>query len=208
MLLIPLPERNLFWALRIFRVSYYGRVPFYQCYIPQGTKIAQAYLLFTVDGPYNNPVTVKFFGDAADNSLSFYGNYFSFPEQRSPLTTASTTWDIPATDQWSVGQTRQSPDLTQVIQEIVNRSGWASGNALSLIAKTTAASGNSHRRVIAIERGEYLGLTVGVAKYAFAGSSPWFKVVGVSTLFGFVELNFKHSADPAIWMGTIEFRFF
>lgn len=59
-----------------------------------------------------------------------------------------------------------------------------------------------------IERGEYLGLTVGVAKYAFAGSSPWFKVVGVSTLFGFVELNFKHSADPAIWMGTIEFRFF
>jgi hypothetical protein len=59
-----------------------------------------------------------------------------------------------------------------------------------------------------IERGEYLGLNVGVAKYAFAGSSPWFKVVGVSTLFGFVELNFKHSSDPAIWMGTIEFRFF
>jgi len=59
-----------------------------------------------------------------------------------------------------------------------------------------------------IERGEYLGLNIGVAKYAFAGSSPWFKVVGVSTLFGFVELNFKHSSDPTIWMGTIEFRFF
>jgi len=59
-----------------------------------------------------------------------------------------------------------------------------------------------------IERGEYLGLNVGVAKYAFAGSSPWFKVMGVSTLFGFVEFNFKHSSDPTIWMGTIEFRFF
>ena len=59
-----------------------------------------------------------------------------------------------------------------------------------------------------LERGEYLGLNVGVAKYAFAGSSPWFKVVGISTLFGFVELNFKHSSDPTIWMGTIEFRFF
>jgi hypothetical protein len=59
-----------------------------------------------------------------------------------------------------------------------------------------------------IERGEYLGLNVGVAKYAFAGSSPWFKVIGVSTLFGFVEFNFKHSSDPAMWMGTIEFRFF
>ena len=59
-----------------------------------------------------------------------------------------------------------------------------------------------------IERGEYLGLNVGVAKYAFAGFSPWFKVVGVSTLFGFVEFNFKHSSDPQMWMGTIEFRFF
>jgi len=59
-----------------------------------------------------------------------------------------------------------------------------------------------------IERGEYLGLNVGVAQYAFAGSSPWFKVVGVSALFGFVELNFKHSSDPTIWMGTIELRFF
>ena len=59
-----------------------------------------------------------------------------------------------------------------------------------------------------LERGEYLGLNVGVAKYAFAGSSPWFKVIGVSTLFGFVEFNFKHSSDPTIWMGTIEFRFF
>lgn len=59
-----------------------------------------------------------------------------------------------------------------------------------------------------IERGEYLGMNLGVAKYAFAGASPWFKVVGLSTLFGFVEFNFKHSSDPEMWMGTMEFRFF
>ncbi len=59
-----------------------------------------------------------------------------------------------------------------------------------------------------LERGEYLGLNVGVAKYAFAGSSPWFKVVGISTLFGFLEFNVKQSSDPQMWMGTIEFRFF
>jgi len=59
-----------------------------------------------------------------------------------------------------------------------------------------------------MERGEYLGLNVGVAKYAFAGSSPWFKVVGVSTLFGFLEFNFKHSFDSQMWMGSIELRFF
>jgi hypothetical protein len=59
-----------------------------------------------------------------------------------------------------------------------------------------------------MERGEYLGLNVGVAKYAFADSSPWFKVVGVTTLFGFLEFNFKHSSDPQMWMGSIELRFF
>lgn len=59
-----------------------------------------------------------------------------------------------------------------------------------------------------IERGEYLGLNVGVAKYSFAGSSPWFKVVGISTLFGFLEFNFKHSSDPQMWMGSIDLRFF
>ena len=59
-----------------------------------------------------------------------------------------------------------------------------------------------------IEKGEYLGLNVGVAKYSFAGSSPWFKVVGISTLFSFVEFNFEQSSNPPIWMGTVEFRFF
>ena len=59
-----------------------------------------------------------------------------------------------------------------------------------------------------IERGEYLGLNVGVAKYAFAGTSPWFKVIGISTLFSFIEFNFKQSDHPSMWMGTIEFRFF
>jgi hypothetical protein len=59
-----------------------------------------------------------------------------------------------------------------------------------------------------IERGEYFGLNVGVAKYAFGGFSPWFKVVGVSTLFGFLEFNVKQSSDPEMWMGTVEFRFF
>ena len=59
-----------------------------------------------------------------------------------------------------------------------------------------------------VERGEYLGLNVGVAKYAFAGASPLFKVVGLSTLFSFVEFNFKQSDHPSMWIGTIEFRFF
>ncbi|MBI1855342.1 MAG: hypothetical protein HYR93_05700, partial [Chloroflexi bacterium] len=44
-------------------------------------------------------------------------------------------------------------DLTPVIQEIINRDDWSSGNGLSIIAKSLSASGvNRHRRVIGYDR--------------------------------------------------------
>lgn len=46
-------------------------------------------------------------------------------------TTAVVNWDsIPA---WTNGTTYTSPDISTVIQEIVNRSGWSSGNAIVLL---------------------------------------------------------------------------
>jgi len=59
-----------------------------------------------------------------------------------------------------------------------------------------------------IERGEHLGLTVGIGSYSFSQSTPFFKVVGISTLFGFLHFNLKQSASPKLWVGSIEFRFF
>lgn len=121
--------------------------------ITQGTKIAQAYLEFTVDGPYTDQVSLNFYGEAIGNSSTF--SFASHPggANRPPLTQNFTTWNIPSTDQWQLGQIRDTPDLTQVIQEIINRPDWASGNALSIIAQSLSASGvNRHRRVIGYDR--------------------------------------------------------
>jgi hypothetical protein len=56
------------------------------------------------------------------------------------LTTASTSW-TPAS--WSVvgeaAAAQRSPDLAGVIQEVVSRGGWASGNSLAVIIKGTGA---------------------------------------------------------------------
>lgn len=56
--------------------------------------------------------------------------------------------------QRELGQTRTSPDLTAIVQEILNRPDWASGNALAIIVKNAGpASGPLlHRRVIGYER--------------------------------------------------------
>jgi len=73
-------------------------------------------------------------------------------------TSASVDW---TPDPWtSVGATHDSPDLTTIAQEIINRSGWSSGNDMVFIVtgtgtnKRTADSyrgGASNRPLLHIE---------------------------------------------------------
>ena len=79
-----------------------------------------------------------------------------------------------------------------------------------------AALGDSHwgfsgqllAHIPLIERGEYLGLNFGAARYAISGTSTTCVVCGAWTLFGFLHYNLKRSIDRDLWMHSIEFRFF
>lgn len=119
--------------------------------IPAGMIIQEAYIEFTVDGPYTDELNVAFYGEASGNANPFSTS--SRPSNR-PLTVSSSTWSIPSSDRWELGQLRDGPDLTAIVQEIVNRSDWNSGNALAIIVKNAGlASGtNRHRRVIGYDR--------------------------------------------------------
>jgi RHS repeat-associated protein len=119
--------------------------------IPQGTVIANAYLEFTVDGPYTDELHVRFFGEASADADPFAdGNE---PADR-PLTSASAVWDIPSSDEWQLGEIRNSPTLAAIVQEIVDQSGWQAGNALAIIVKNEAPASGAflHRRVIGFAR--------------------------------------------------------
>ncbi len=59
-----------------------------------------------------------------------------------------------------------------------------------------------------VQKGEYLGLNAGVARYTIAGAPSNYVIAGFSTLFGFVHFNVKYSPGSDIWMDSIEFRFF
>ena len=59
-----------------------------------------------------------------------------------------------------------------------------------------------------IERGEYLGLNIGAARYNIAGVPSDYIIGGVSTLFGFIHYNVRYSPSDKIWINAIEFRFF
>jgi hypothetical protein len=54
---------------------------------------------------------------------------------------------------WSSGGWYESPDLQDVIQEIVNRSGWASGNALVLLLADDGSATSVNRLIYAYNSG-------------------------------------------------------
>ena len=101
--------------------------------IPQGTTILSASIQFTTDETNSGSTSVTIGGEDADNASVFSGTNSNISNRT--LTTASVGWNsIPA---WNtVGQSgtnQQTPDLTSIVQEIVNRGGWTSGNSMALV---------------------------------------------------------------------------
>lgn len=98
--------------------------------VPQGATINSAFIDFIVDEPDSGPTSLTVHGENVDNSSAFTTTNNNITSRAT--TTASAAWNsIPS---WSnAGDLHTSADISAVIQEIVNRGGWASGNALSVI---------------------------------------------------------------------------
>ncbi|HET9460867.1 MAG TPA: cadherin domain-containing protein, partial [Gaiellaceae bacterium] len=101
--------------------------------IPSGASITNAYVQFTAEeAPNSQATSLTIKGEAADNAAVFAAVNGNLSTRLT--TTASTAWTV---DPWlNVGDTllaQRSPNLSGIIQEIVNRGGWASGNAVVLL---------------------------------------------------------------------------
>jgi hypothetical protein len=125
--------------------------------IPPNSVITKAQIQFRVDEPYDDDdiINVQFRGQLTANSSTFDAN--NRPDNLPAITQATVLWNV--NDDWEYGnQTRYSPNLKGIIQEIVNQSGWQSGNALTIIVQPQIGMpSDNHRRVYAIER-EILGV--------------------------------------------------
>lgn len=105
--------------------------------IPQGVTIINATIQFHVDqlNP-NDPIIVRFKGHDHDNAPAFSAGNPTFDISSRTNTTAFVDWNIP---HWvsvsDEGPAQETPNLGPIIQEIIDRPGWASGNAL--VIKTT-----------------------------------------------------------------------
>ena len=103
--------------------------------IPKGATISGAYIQFTASASNTGTMALTIAGQAADNAATFTTSTNNVSTRAK--TAASAAW---APGSWTSGQAgsaQRTSDLTAIIQEIVNRSGWASGNALALIISGT-----------------------------------------------------------------------
>jgi hypothetical protein len=104
--------------------------------VPQGSVVTKAHLLFQVDEVTTGPTSLTVAGQAADDTAAFTTAARDISQR--PQTSARVSWE-PAP--WSTvgarGADQQTPDLTAVLQEIVSRPGWVSGNAATLVLTGT-----------------------------------------------------------------------
>ncbi|MBI5537512.1 MAG: hypothetical protein HY898_32620 [Deltaproteobacteria bacterium] len=101
--------------------------------IPKDAVIAAAYVEFEVDEASNDATSVLFHGQDANNAPAFTNAAWNLTSR--PTTTASVAWDnIPA---WVVNAKVQSPGLAPIVQEIVNRGGWANPGAIVFVISGT-----------------------------------------------------------------------
>jgi hypothetical protein len=104
--------------------------------IPAGATITSAFVQFTTDEVKTEPTQLTIAGQAADNASTFTGTALNISSR--PRTTATVAW-APAA--WTIvheaGLNQRTSNLGSIVQEIVSRPGWASGNAIVLVITGT-----------------------------------------------------------------------
>ena len=101
--------------------------------IPQGTTILSASIQFTTDETDSGSTSITIRGEDTNNASIFSNSNYNISSRT--LTSASVSWNsIPSWN--SVGQAganQQTPDITSIVQEIVNRGGWVNGNSMAFV---------------------------------------------------------------------------
>jgi len=95
--------------------------------IPQGAVIDSAFLIIYAHEDEADEAKITVYAEAIDDSPAFVEG--EALDDRT-WTTASINWTC--TDPWTMWEQYRSPDVSDVIQEVINRDGWEAGNSLTL----------------------------------------------------------------------------
>jgi len=121
--------------------------------LAKGAKITKAYLEVEQDETKGNdkPVNVIIEAQLVPNAPAVTGAAKDL-SGRTPWTTAKVKWTVPMGGKNN--DKFQSPDLTDVLTELVNQAGWASGNAILLAIRDDPDAPSTGLRCVEAVEGE------------------------------------------------------
>lgn len=113
--------------------------------VDKDTTINSAYIVFQPDETDGGTVNLRIYGHAIDDAPDFEpdSNYLL---SGLPKTTAFVDWNnVPSWTTSTINSGTITPDLSPIIQELVNRPGWVNGNDVALIFYDNGSVGGAQR---------------------------------------------------------------
>ncbi|MFT7244500.1 MAG: hypothetical protein ACI82A_001857 [Candidatus Azotimanducaceae bacterium] len=137
--------------------------------IPQGSIVNSAYLEFETDETNSGATSLVIFGENVDTANEFGISNDDISTR--PKTSASANWSPGA---WSsTNELHQTPDIASIIKEIVDRTGWSSGNDLVIMIEPDGSCINSNcQRTAESHDGEAGAAPLLVLDYSTGASPP------------------------------------
>ncbi|MCB0632391.1 MAG: T9SS type A sorting domain-containing protein [Saprospiraceae bacterium] len=98
--------------------------------IPAGAIIDSAFIIVYSheDKTAEDVAEITIFGEASDHALTFTDDMLI---DARPTTGAAVDWTV--AEAWTLWEAYRTPDLTAIVQELVDREGWTIGNAMAFI---------------------------------------------------------------------------
>ncbi len=103
--------------------------------VPTGATITEAWIQFRATGSNSGATSVQIAGIAQDDTATFTTSSTTVSSR--PRTAATTPWSPPSWSNGQAGAAQRTTDLRSIVQEIVRRPGWRSGNALAFVMTGT-----------------------------------------------------------------------
>ena len=114
--------------------------------IPAGATITNAYLKFTCSATSSStvlPLTVSLSAEAADSTLAFQATNNNI-SSRTLTSALPVSWVIAS--RCNANTVMDTPNLSSLVQAVVNRSGWAPGNAMTFVMQGAGQSRTFYAR--------------------------------------------------------------
>lgn len=111
--------------------------------VPKGAKIDSAFIEIWAHEDEGDLAKITIFAEASNNPVTYDdSNLISLR----PRTAASVIWNC--SEAWKIWEKYRTPELKTLVQEVVNRPGWAPGNAMAffLTGQDQGASNDDNAR--------------------------------------------------------------